>query len=259
MVFQELLERARPFGEGEGYNGSCQAPLALYICSQRRATLLGRCLLGESTEMDPASWTLSAACIVFIMVEVACCWLRCFFADCMPCLNAASALEPRPRVCSRFAGRTRGPESNDGRATGRDELNSHGRVRKVAAMVSADGCTGTDTWAAARSGSSSLGRGPATGSSGEVSRRAWMVRKPRAASYYEVVVWLPTIMRLVPQHSLRSPSALVADFLVDALRPIGISPRSAGHDAACLQQNFGGCQSAHAISRGMGPAAEHPG
>lgn len=90
-----------------------------------------------------------------------------------------------------------------------------------------------------------------------------MGRKPRAA-VYEVVVWLPTIMRLVPQHSLRSPSALVADFLVDALRPIGISPPSAGHDAACLQQNFGGCfmparasQSAHAISRGMGPAAEH--
>lgn len=142
MVFQELLERARPFGEGEGYDGSCQAPLALYTCSQRRATLLGRCLLGESTEMDPASWTLSAPCIVFIMVEVACCWLRCFFADCMPCLNAASALEPRPRVCSRFAWWTRGPESNDGRATGRDELNSHGRVRNVAAMVSAEDCNG---------------------------------------------------------------------------------------------------------------------
>lgn len=239
MVFQELLERARPFGEGEGYDGSYQAPLALYTCSQRRATLLGRCLLGESTEMDPASWTLSAPCIVFIMVEVACCWLRCFFADCMPCLNAASALEPRPRVCSRFAWWTRGPESNDGRATGRDELNSHGRVRNVAAMVSAEDCTGTDTWAAARSGSSSLGRGPATGSSDEVSRRAWVERKPRAA-VYEVVVWLPTIMRLVPQHSLRSPSALVADFLVDALRPIPLQvmmrPASSKilADASCL-------------------------
>lgn len=67
------------------------------------------------------------------------------------------------------------------------------------------------------------GRGLATG-----------LGESRAEDGFYEAVGLPTIKRLVLQLSLRSPSAPVADFLVETLRLIGISPPSAGHDAAYL-------------------------
>jgi hypothetical protein len=84
------------------------------------------------------SCSLSAECIRFIMLEVASWFLICLCAEAMPCLYDISTLKLLPRVCSIFARWTRGPERNDGAATGRDEVNSHGRVRNVAAMIAAE-------------------------------------------------------------------------------------------------------------------------
>lgn len=126
--------------------------------------------------MDPVSWALSALYISFTIVDVACCSLRCFFAELTPCLYVASGLKLRPRVCSRFAQWTRGPERNVGRATGRDEDNSHGRVRNVAAIVAAEDVRGHLRGCQVQVEVESWSR---TGD--EVSRRALVDREPRTA------------------------------------------------------------------------------
>lgn len=139
----------------------------------------------------------------------------------MLCLYPESGLKLRLRVCSMFAWWIRGPDRYIGRATGRDEESSHGRVRNVAAMVAVE----------------DIQRHPGGDWQVEIQvevamRRALVERA--GVRLCEAVVWLRTIERLVPLHSLRSPSALVVDYLVGVVRLIGISPSSAGHDAACL-------------------------
>lgn len=131
--------------------------------------------------MVPDSLSLSAPCISFIRLDVACCWPRCFLAEAMLCLYPASGLKLRPRVCSRFARWTRGPERNVGRATGRDEVNSHGRVRNVAAIVAAEDVRGHLGQVPGPDRGRVLVEDRGRGTRDEVSRQAWVNREPRTA------------------------------------------------------------------------------